>query len=127
MKGHARNHEVIAAQHLRHFVDYISIEAADRGSDDYYRGDANDDSNQCEKSPQFVGKYLLQGNFQGVGIKGKEGFHYCYSCELSSVTWLYDRFLRKVCLSFRGVGQPVALGCPGYLSNVREPRSLTLR
>ncbi len=76
MKGHARNHEVIAAQNFRHLVDDVGVEAADRGADHHHRGHADDDADQSEKGPQFMGKNRLQGNLQGVGVKGEEGFHY---------------------------------------------------
>jgi hypothetical protein len=48
---------------------------ADRSAHHHDRGDPDDDSDQGQKSPQFMGENRLQGNLQSIGIEGKEGFH----------------------------------------------------
>src|SRR5215213_5061107 len=61
-EGHAGDHEVVAAQDFSDFFDDVRVEAADGGSDCHDRGDADDDADQRQKGPQFVGKDRLHGD-----------------------------------------------------------------
>ena len=72
--SNARDHEVVAAEDFCHLVDHIGVQAADRGAHRHHRSHADDDPDQGQKSPQFVGKNRLHGNLQGVGVKGKKAF-----------------------------------------------------
>src|SRR4029079_556173 len=74
-EGHAGDHEVVTAQNFAVSVDDVGVETADRGADCYHRGDADDDAEQRQKRPQFVGKDRLQGDLQRIGVKGKDCFH----------------------------------------------------
>src|ERR1051325_944934 len=47
-EGHAGDHEVIAAEYLADFVDYIGVETADGSSDRDHRGDADDDADESQ-------------------------------------------------------------------------------
>ena len=71
LEGHARNHEVVRAQDLGHSVDDICVQPADRGTHRDHRSDAYDDADEGQKGPQFVSEDRLQGNLQGIRVKGK--------------------------------------------------------
>ena len=47
--GHARDHEMVDAEHTRHPVDHVSIQAADGGAHENHGRDADDHSDQGEK------------------------------------------------------------------------------
>lgn len=88
--SNARNHEVVAAKDLLNFFDHVRIQTADRRPHGHHRGNTDDNSDQSEKSPQFVGKNRLYGDPQGVGIKGEEGFHFVNNGRRCLGKRLYD-------------------------------------
>src|SRR4029078_257078 len=86
-ESHASDHEVVVAKYLRNFVDNVRVQTANRRADGDDGGHTDDDPDQREKSPQFVGEDRLQGDLQGVGIKGEKCFH---KTEIAAgVAWLY--------------------------------------
>jgi hypothetical protein len=66
---------VITAQHFADSLNHVRIESADRGADGYDGRHADNDADERQKRPQFVGEDRLQGDLQRIGIKRKYCSH----------------------------------------------------